>query len=169
MSAAIDAPTIEFIYVWSRCNCDEREVHEFGPVGPNLTSWSFPHAMIMLFETTIRENDLGGLLTSSSEDQMLCRPINLALAACLLIGLTGFAGCVDRALAHTDCDIYARYTALQLRTNIEDRCKYTGSLGRDLSANIELGVKDVAFDEVRKVLGERQKLLAACRQAVKRD
>ncbi len=100
---------------------------------------------------------------------MTYRPITYSRSVGLLVGLASVAILVDRAFAHTDCEIYAKYTALQLRTNIDDRCKYEGPLWSGSVAEHRAWCKDVGFDQVRKVLGERQKLLAACRKATSND
>jgi hypothetical protein len=71
----------------------------------------------------------------------------------------------SNANAHTDCEIYGRYSALQLRTNLDDQCKYTGKLWEGSFKELVAWCKDVQYDIARQALKERHDALALCAKA----
>jgi hypothetical protein len=66
------------------------------------------------------------------------------------------------ANAHADCEIYGRYSALQLRTNLDDQCKFSGHLWEGSFKELVAWCKDVQYDEARKALKARHDALAQC-------
>jgi hypothetical protein len=54
--------------------------------------------------------------------------------------------------AHTNCEIYARYTALQFKTNDSSNCGFSGGFWEgSIKEHIDW-CKDAGFDEVRQNL-----------------
>ncbi len=86
----------------------------------------------------------------------------------VISGFTFLFSNTDPAQSHADCEIYARYTALQFRTSVDEKCNFSGKLWEGSIEEHKIWCKDVVYEQVRNVLKERQQMLLECRQSATR-